>query len=242
MAQDNKLIRSLIESSRNGNYNAFEQLFKMHAGYIYAISFRLLGNIEDANENISKIFTEAWKTISMVRRDSPFILWLKAIAIYSSLQSIREKDKNEIAGNRKMPDRRGLSFLDQEIISLPESERIVFVLNDIEHYKKEEISDLLSMAEEEIENILVNARKIIMKASFIGSNEALEIAVKQIPEYIEPDENLYKKISDEISRECFPDQKERPEQLTDMDDKSSDRKPKHGEKRFSFKDFFKKKE
>ena len=59
MAQDNKLIRSLIESSRNGNNNAFEQLFKMHVGYVYAISIRLLSDFEDANENISKIFKES---------------------------------------------------------------------------------------------------------------------------------------------------------------------------------------
>jgi hypothetical protein len=59
LAQDNKLIRSLIESSRNGNYNAFEQLFKMHVGYVYAISIRLLSDFEDANENISKIFKES---------------------------------------------------------------------------------------------------------------------------------------------------------------------------------------
>src|ERR1035437_3804187 len=146
----------------------------MYVGYVFAISFRLLADIEDANENTSKIFIEARKTISIVRRDSPFILWLKAIAIYSSLQRIREKDKNKIDGNKQTPDRKGLNFLDQKIISLPETERIVFVLSDIEHYQIQEISDLLSMAKVEVENLLVDARKIIMKTLIIKSNEALE--------------------------------------------------------------------
>jgi len=140
LAQDNKLIRSLIESSRNGNYNAFEQLFKMHVGYVYAISLRLLADFEDANKITVKIFLEAWKTISMVRRDSPFILWLKAIAIYSSLQRIREKAGGKTDSNKQTPSRKGLNILDQELISLPDTERIVFVLYNIEHYKKEEIS------------------------------------------------------------------------------------------------------
>ena len=55
MAQDNQLIRSLIESSRKGNKSAFEQLFQMHVGYVFAISIRLLSNLEDAYENTSNV-------------------------------------------------------------------------------------------------------------------------------------------------------------------------------------------
>jgi DNA-directed RNA polymerase specialized sigma24 family protein len=214
----------------------------MYVGYVFAISLRLLADIEDANENTSKIFIEARKTISMVRRDSPFILWLKAIAIYSSLQRIREKDKNQRDINKQTPDRKGLNFLDQEIISLPETERIVFVLSDIEHYQIQEISDLLSMAKDEVENLLVDARKIIMKTLVIKSNEALERAVKQIPESIEPLDNLYNRIMADISLKNIPDKKEEPELLKDMDDESNDKQSKHEKKRFSFKDLFKKKE
>jgi DNA-directed RNA polymerase specialized sigma24 family protein len=214
----------------------------MYVGYVFAISLRLLADIEDANENTSKIFIEARKTISMVRRDSPFILWLKAIAIYSSLQRIREKDKNQRDINKQTPDRKGLNFLDQEIISLPETERIVFVLSDIEHYQIQEISDLLSMAKEEVENLLVDARKIIMKTLIIKSNEALERALKQIPESIKPFDNLYDRIMADISLKNIPDKKEEPELLKDMDDESNDKQSKHEKKRFSFKDLFKKKE
>jgi DNA-directed RNA polymerase specialized sigma24 family protein len=214
----------------------------MYVGYVFAISLRLLADIEDANENTSKIFIEARKTISMVRRDSPFILWLKAIAIYSSLQRIREKDKNKRDRNKQTPDRKGLNFLDQEIISLPETERIVFVLSDIEHYQIQEISDLLSMAREEVENLLVDARKIIMKTLIIKSNEALKRALKQIPESIEPFDNLYDRIMADISLKNIPDKKEEPELLKDMDDESNDKQSKHEKKRFSFKDLFKKKE
>ena len=239
MAQDNKLIRSLIESSRNGNLNAFEQLFRMHVGYVYAISFRLLGDFEDANENTSMIFIEAWKTLSMVRRDSPFILWLKAIAIYSSLQKIRGREKT--TGYKKpIPNRKGLSFIDQEIISLPEYERIIFVLKVIENYKKEEISDLLSMTKEEVEGFLNKARESIMGDLVIKSTEALERALNQIPEAIEPLENLYDRIIKEISKDNSQDNKKGSESAKNADNKNQ--KTKEERKHFSFKDFFKKKE
>ena len=242
MAQDNKLIRSLIENARNGNNNAFEQLFQMHVGYVYAISFRLLANYEDANEITIKIFKEALKTISMVRRDSPFILWLKAIAIYSSLQKIRENDKDKSQGDKQTPSHKGLSFIDQELISLNESERIIFVLNDIEHYKKEEISDLLSITKEEIENLLVKAREIIMKKLVIHTPEALERAVQQMQESIEPHENLYNRFIGNISITNSQDNNKESESEQNTDNERRDIISKEEKKHFTFKDLFKKKE
>jgi RNA polymerase sigma-70 factor (ECF subfamily) len=238
LEKDNKLISSLIESSRTGNKNAFEQLFRIHVGYVFAISLRLLANYEDAYANTSKIFLEAWKSMSMVRRDSPFMLWLKAITIYSSLQRIREKDKT--GRSEQMPDRKGLSFLDQEIISLPDSERVVFVLNDIEHYQKGEISDLLAITKEEVESCLTNARRIIMDLLVIKSDEALEKAVKQIPESIEPAQNLFESISADMLKN-IPINNESPGIVKDLDDAEYEKILKEEKKIFSFKDLFRKK-
>jgi RNA polymerase sigma-70 factor, ECF subfamily len=239
LEQDNKLIRSLIENTRNGNLNAFEQLFRMHVGYVYAISFRLLADFDEANENTSNIFVEAWKTISMVRRDSPFILWLKAIAVYASLQKIRGREKNTVEIKPK-PNRKGLDFIDQELLSLPESERIVFVLNRIEHYKKEEISDLLAMTIEEVEYFHNKAKEKIMETLVLKSGEALERALKQIPETIEPQENLYERIINEISKNNSPDNKEVAESEKNQGNKN--KKSKEEKKPFTFKNLFKKKE
>jgi RNA polymerase sigma-70 factor (ECF subfamily) len=201
----------------------------MHVGYVYSISFRLLADFEEANEITSKIFIEAWKTISMVRRDSPFILWLKAIAIYSSLQKIRGKEKSAI-NKKPILNRKGLNFIDQELLSLSESERLVFVLNDIENYKIEEISDLLALTKEQVKFFLNKARGTIMESLVLKTNEALDRALKQIPETIEPLENLYDRIIIEISKPNSPDKKEGPESGKDLD-----KKP------FSFKNLFNKK-
>jgi RNA polymerase sigma-70 factor (ECF subfamily) len=200
-----------------------------------------LADFDDANESTLQIFTEAWKTISMVRRDSPFILWLKAVAIYSSLQKIRSRDQS--AFNKKTrPTRKGLSFIDQEIISLPESERIVFVLKDIENYKKEEISDLLSMAKEEVESNLKKARDSIMNSLVIKSSDALKRALNQIPETVEPLENLYARFIDEISKIKDKDKTKNSYQAVNSEIKGKDKNTDQEKKRFSIKRIFKKKE
>jgi RNA polymerase sigma-70 factor, ECF subfamily len=242
LEQDNRLIRSLIESTRKGNHNAFEQLFRIHVGYVFAICLRLLANFEDAYECTSKIFFESWKSMSQVRRDTSFILWLKAVAIHSSLQKMGEKDKNKEGKDRgEHPhSRKGLSFLDQEIISLPDSERLVFVLNDIEHYQKEEISDLLFITKDEVENFLNTARQKITNTLIIKSNDALERAINQLPESIEPAQDLFEKISSDMLKN-IPDKNEGAEIVKDMDDEIHDGSIDQEKKKFSFKDIFKKK-
>jgi len=214
----------------------------MYVGYVFAISLRLLGDPEDANEITSNVFLKAWETISMVRRDSPFILWLKAIAIYSSLQRLREKDKSKITENKSIPDSIDLSFLDREIISLSESERIVFILRDIEHYQKDEISDLLSLSKKEVDDLLIGVRKTLMLNLGLKSPEALKITIKQISESIKPAENLYVRISANMSKKVIEDKKETPGMIKDMDDENNDNRPKQKKKPFSFKDLFKNKE
>ena len=43
MEQDNKFIKSLIESAQNGKVVALEELYKMNINRIYAIALRLTG-------------------------------------------------------------------------------------------------------------------------------------------------------------------------------------------------------
>jgi hypothetical protein len=164
---------------------------------------------------------------------------LKAIAIYSSLQKIRGREKTT-SFKKPIANRKGLSFIDQEIISLPEYERIIFVLKVIENYKKEEISDLLSMTKEEVEGFLNKARETIMGDLVIKSTEALERALNQIPETIEPLENLYDRIIIEISKVNSQENKEVPESGKKTVNKN--KKTKEERKHFSLKDLFKKKE
>jgi hypothetical protein len=69
-----------------------------------------------------------------------------------------------------------------------------------------------------------------MESLVLKTNEALDRALKQIPETIEPLENLYDRIIIEISKPNSPDKKEGPESGKDLD-----KKP------FSFKNLFNKK-
>ena len=196
MAQESKFIRSLIENTRNGNRTAFEQLHKIHIGFVYAISIRLLGSPELAEENTTKVFLEVWKTRKVVRRDSPFILWLTAITVFFALDKLRNGTPNV------SPIIKGLKYspLDVKIFALPDMERAVFVLKEIQHYKIEEIVDLLSKPQGEVENLLLSARKTLAGELLLSSPNALEEEISHLPESIEPLKDLFVPVSATMER------------------------------------------
>jgi RNA polymerase sigma-70 factor (ECF subfamily) len=129
---DNKFIRSLIQSAKQGNNAAIEQLFQMNLGKIYAFALRLTANKSLAESITKETFIEAWKKISLVRPDASFLKWLNAITVYKTIDNLRtlKQDPKKIKSDVK--DIQSKDELDDYILNLPDQERVVFVLNKLE--------------------------------------------------------------------------------------------------------------
>lgn len=238
MAQESKFIRSLIENTRNGNRTAFEQLYKIHTASVYAISIRLLGSPKLAEENTTKVFVEVWKSRKVVRRDSPFILWLTAITVFFALEKLRNNTEKE---EKKTPLINGVRYspLDVKIFALPDMERAVFVLNAIQHYEINEIVDLLSKPKGEVENLLSSARKILFSELLLNSPTALEEEINRLPESIEPNKDLFVPVTSTMERAL--EEPNSTELVKSFDEKSQGRQSGEKKKSFSLRDLFKKK-
>ena len=72
MTQDNKFIRSLIESAKRGNNAALEQLFEMNLGKIYKLSFLLTGDKPSADLITINTFINAWDFTDTIDEDITF--------------------------------------------------------------------------------------------------------------------------------------------------------------------------
>ena len=171
MAKENKYIRSLIQSAQKGNNAALEQLFEMNMGRIYALSLRLIGNKPEAEKLTATVFISAWKNIKFIRADTLFANWLMSLAVYNSLEELRKKqdEKSQKAAGKmkKNDDDEELHVkdpLEREILKLPETERLVIVLNKIENYTLDEVSDLLGISKQETQAKTDNAAGKILKA------------------------------------------------------------------------------
>ena len=67
---------------RDGDKDAFGQLFEQHARAVYNHAFRLTGNWSIAEEVVSLTFLEAWRLRRTVRPEGEALLpWLLVIAL-----------------------------------------------------------------------------------------------------------------------------------------------------------------
>lgn len=155
----------LIQSAQRGRKNAFVDLCELNAKKVYTLCVRMLANERLAKEITIQIFLQAWENIKFVRQDTSFDIWLKGIANYTILEEIRTKSKRtelNISGDDTASSD---NKLENFILSLPERERIIFIMYQIEGYTFQEIADFLyEHSKDEIKSILRDTRRKIAEA------------------------------------------------------------------------------
>lgn len=120
---------------------------------------RLTENSALSLELTKKIFISAWMQISEYDGSINFSTWLTKVAAFTILEELKKIEKSEIA-----PADTASNNFDKELMKLPESERIVFVLHDIEKFSHEEVAELLVFPIKESKKLLIKARLKLMKA------------------------------------------------------------------------------
>ena len=209
MSIDNKFVRSLIQSAKQGNNAAIEQLFQMNLGKIYAFALRLTANKPLAESITKETFIEAWKKISLVRPDASFLKWLNAITVYKTIDSLRKQKQDPKKIKSDIREIEAKDDLDNYILSLPEQERMIFVLNMLEGYSIDEISDLMGIKKDQV-NIhlnIANSKIIENDPNLKSANVMKERVSKLIPE-IEPSTAVRDGIFTYIMEEKLKEQRE----------------------------------
>ncbi len=206
MTQDNKFIRSLLENVKKGNNSSFEQLYQIYAGRVFTLSFRLLGNINLAEEATKEIFITARKQISSIRKDLSFNSWLVGITVYTDLEKLRNNGNSKKSGDnffKAKNDKKNylLSDLDKGILTLPEKERLVFVLKEIENYSEEEIADLLLTKLKDVKDCIITTHnKFENLKNLIQLTNLLDNKNESSANDVVPGNEIWKNIYSEIDK------------------------------------------
>ena len=164
----NDFLKLLIKSAKQGKKNSFRELCNLNVKKIYNIAVRFVLNEKIAEIVTQNIFIEAWENLKFLREEQSFEAWLKGIAIYKLLDELRTaKVKNNLieTGVITESDMELTSNDNDEnlILSLPEKERVIFILRDIEKYTYEEIADFIyDLNIEEIKSIVRQTRRGII--------------------------------------------------------------------------------
>lgn len=142
-----------IERAKQNDYSAYEQLYRSHAGRIFALCVRLLNDRDLAEDFTQDTFVKAWQSLSGFRGDSAFGSWLYRIAT-NLVISYQRKEKLFIAVPELIPDAEQSYLeapaeqitLENAIARLPDGARSVFVLYSVQGYTHPEIAKMTGLA------------------------------------------------------------------------------------------------
>lgn len=170
----------LVRRVQQGNVEAFEELVRRYERKVYNITYRLLGNEQDANEALQDTFLRAYRFMPKFKFKSTFYTWLYRIATNVSLTRLRRRKNVEVVSlDAPLPDTDELKFdlpdtgqtpeeaftqkrlrerLDRAVQELPEDYRKVVVLRDLQGLSNEEVSRILKLSVPAVKSRLHRAR------------------------------------------------------------------------------------
>jgi RNA polymerase sigma-70 factor (ECF subfamily) len=82
---------TLVERSRNGDFEAFEMLVKKHQARVYALALGIVKNAAEAEEVVQETFLSAFQHLEGFRGDARFSTWIFRVATNHALMKLRKK-------------------------------------------------------------------------------------------------------------------------------------------------------
>jgi RNA polymerase sigma-70 factor (ECF subfamily) len=176
VSYDVETIRDAVRRAQAGDADAFEIVYRAHAGRVYSVCLRMTGDAVQAGELLQDVFVRVWEKLGTFRGESAFGTWLHRLAVNLVLMDRRTAARraedslvNEEGVERSLPVKKeapaGLRLdLEQCIAALPPMARQVLVLYDIEGYEHQEIGTMLGIAEGTSKAHLFRARRILREA------------------------------------------------------------------------------
>ena len=163
----------LVLRARKGDDIAFGLLVERYQRAVYAVAISLTGRHEDAEDAAQEAFLVALQRLDDCQSPERFAGWLMTIVRNRSKNLIRRESLRETdevpPGTRSWaptPDRvtetrelRGL--LEKALIGLPEVQRQIVLLHDLEGWKHREIAERLEIPPGTVRSHLHFARKAL---------------------------------------------------------------------------------
>ena len=167
----------IIHQIKKGNQSAFRLLVEQYQAYAFKLAFRIVCNEEDAKDVVQESFIKIWRNINNYNSSIKFTTWMYKIVTNSAIDLYRKNARqssisldetintvSEIQQNstNKNQDNKELSILIRKMADgLPEKQRLIFVLRDLQEMDSQEVQEILEISETTVKSNLYHARKTI---------------------------------------------------------------------------------
>ena len=183
-AEEEQLVKNL----QAGKVESFEQLANLYQKKIYALSFNLTRNAMDSEDVTQEVLLTLFRKIHTFQGRSAFSSWVYRITLNATYMKLRSRKKERsISIEELLPSFNGSGFQQEKIRDwsentesllfdnevretiqkavslLPDKERVVFLLRDVEGLSTENVSEVLELTIPAVKSRLHRARLFLRK-------------------------------------------------------------------------------
>jgi RNA polymerase sigma-70 factor (ECF subfamily) len=167
------VTHEMITRAAKGDTGAFRDIVNQQQAFAYAVSYRFLGNAEDAEDVVQEGFIRLWKNLHSYKPEVKLTTWLYRILVNLCLDVLKSSQRKHQRNSREVKEElkhysttdddvrtHELHELIQEAASeLSPSQKAVFILRDLEDLPVEEVCSILSMSAGNVKSNLYYARQ-----------------------------------------------------------------------------------
>ncbi|MEE8128212.1 MAG: sigma-70 family RNA polymerase sigma factor [Nitrospinaceae bacterium] len=183
-AQDELLVRDM----KAGQMEAFDKIFELYQRKIYALAFNMTRNQMDAQDVTQEVLLTIYRKIDTFQGKSAFSSWVYRITLNATYMKLRTKKKEQYVSldeglpnfnhagfqNEKVSDwskstdsllfsNETKGVIEKAVELLPEKEKVVFILRDVEGLSTEKVGDILDLTIPAVKSRLHRARLFLRK-------------------------------------------------------------------------------
>ncbi|MER2599244.1 MAG: sigma-70 family RNA polymerase sigma factor [Caldilineales bacterium] len=175
-----------IDAARRGDRLAFGRLVQAYQIPVYNLSYRMLGNAQEAEDAAQEAFLRAYKRLSTYQPDKKFSNWMLSIASHYCIDLLRrrrfqmlsveeEAETGWLASDDEQPDEAALRVEQSQQVRalldhLEPGYRAPLVLRYWHDYSYREIADALQLTEPTVKTRLHRAR--LQMAALLDAQKA----------------------------------------------------------------------
>ena len=176
--------KNLIKRCKNGDRDAFNELFGMYESKVINIAYGMLSDRDDAYDAAQEVFIKVYKNIASFKENSSLSTWIYRITANTCNDFLRKRQKQsasvsisivsdeehdmDIPDTAPMPDEyaelnEAQKALREAISQLNDEYREIITLYDVEDLSYERIAAILSCPVGTVKSRLNRARKNLKK-------------------------------------------------------------------------------
>ncbi|WP_229201310.1 RNA polymerase sigma factor [Arcticibacterium luteifluviistationis] len=170
--------QDILEKVAEGDGEAFKQLYDIYSAKVYNLALMYTQNVENAEEISQDVFLKIYQNASKFKGGSAVGTWVYRITVNTSLNSIKKGKKwitSELSENEflqadfehpgvLLENKENAKALFKAIEELPESQKMAFILAQIEEMPQKEVALAMDLSVKAVESLLQRAKGNLKKS------------------------------------------------------------------------------